>query len=772
MKILKWLLEWLIMAVILFFAMLNILNWFEIALPAVETSSQTVSYYTFDTQLMFQPEYQKYLVVYGLLVGIAFIISLYHKLDYQRKVKVKTDYDKKNYAHLMTNFERRRGTKMMRYQPYTLTRPKNATPFVETVDRVKQKFMNFIGLGKFLEQKKDGEQVCSREIVIAQGDVTNTGIWKRWLRFKTKFAKPHNKIARHFLLPETKIWNEVKTDENGKEEVIGGLPIMAIRQYMLFGKFDKIFYLDGDKHTLFVGSTGRGKTYTYVLPMMYSFIAAGENIVVHDPKREIDAYTRKKLEENGYKVIVIDFVDPLQSDGWNPLEIPYRAWKKAIDEEFASDRWKYDEEYEVYTSVQWIPDRVGDDYKIQERHTQEVTISKKNKYKEGYKYANVSDATELTMAVAQALTWEEDAKDPFWHEGAGDMFAGGALFAMEEGIDEYVNAKTARYLIELGDDADEAGIPLLKKYLRKYREIDSESTRKLATYLNADGNTKPSLKSVFMNKVSLLTANDNIMNMTSTSTFDMEQIFKEKTCVFLKTHDERSTYYPLVTLFFKQLYEVGIKVTRERPSEQRLDIPMNWIIDEFGLLPEIKDIEAIYGAARSRSFRINAFIQTFEQLEDKYEPNVAKIIEDNSSNVIYLGSQTDSTRKRFSDLAGNELVYDKKKKDFISRPLITPERLRSFEKGRSLINTIEWNPYIAKLPPYNLYAFAKKAEWQSKPEIPKTAEYFNIQLEWLRRNNEVKAKVKKQHRDSGARETDWGATDGKSKTVSVSKEKS
>ncbi|QIK58220.1 type IV secretory system conjugative DNA transfer family protein [Erysipelothrix sp. HDW6A] len=769
MKLLKWILEWLIMAVILFFVMLNILNWFEVVLPAVEASASSIKYYTFDTRLMFESQYKSYLVVYCLVVGVAFVMSLFNKIDYKRKIGFKTSYDKKSYARLLTNRERRRGTKLVRYQPYTLTRLIDAPKYVETLDIIKQKLLNLLGLGRLLE--KTAEDLSeSREIVINQGDVTEEGFWKAWLRFKTLFSKHYNKVAHHFLLPATKIWNEVKTDKDGNEIVIGGLPVMAMRQYFLYGKFDKVFFIDGDLHTLFVGSTGRGKTYTYVLPMMYSYIAAGENIVVHDPKREIDAFTRKKLEENGYKVIVIDFVDPLQSDGWNPLEVPYKAWKKAIDDEFAKDIWKYDEETETYTSIQHIPARLSSDYQVQEKHIEQVVISKENKYKEGYKYANVSDATELTMAVAQALTWEEDAKDPFWHEGAGDMFAGGALFAMEESIDEYVNAKTARYLIELGDDADEAGIPLLKKYLKKYRDIDSESTRKLATYLNADGNTKPSLKSVFMNKVSLLTANDNIMNMTSTSTFDMEQIFREKTCVFLKTHDERSTYYPLVTIFFKQLYEVGIKVTRERPAEQKLEIPMNWIIDEFGLLPEIKDIEAIYGAARSRSFRINAFIQTFEQLQDKYEPNVAAIIEDNSSNVIYLGSQSVSTRKRFSELAGNELVYDKRKKEYISRPVITPERLRSFEKGRSLINTIEWNPFIAKLPPYTGYSFAKKAAWEFKPEIPKTSEYFNIQVEWVRRNNEAKTKRKKQHQSSGARETNWSSTEGKAKTVSMSKE--
>lgn len=42
-------------------------------------------------------------------------------------------------------------------------------------------------------------------------------------------------------------------------------------------------------------------------------------------------------------------------------------------------------------------------------------------------------------------------------------------------------------------------------------------------------------------------------------------------------------------MFFKQLYEVGIKLSRNYP-EFKLPIPMNWIIEEMGVLPEIKDI--------------------------------------------------------------------------------------------------------------------------------------------------------------------------------------
>lgn len=716
----KKIIEMILATLVVIFSMLNIMNYFEVVLPALQNQTVPSQYITFDLGQLF---YKQNRIWFWLTIFfiVSLIVARVGINISQNSAMRKKGYDKKSYGHLLTKFERRRGTVMMKY-----------------LDREEQ------------------------------GRPTEKGLIKKWYRFKTPFAKQWNKLASHFLLPATSIWNEVKTDSDGKEIPVGGVPVMAMRKYGFFGKFDKLWYLTGNIHSLFVGSTGRGKTMSFVLPMIYSYINAGESVVVHDPKREIDAYTRKALEDNGYDVYVIDFVEPQKSDGWNPFALPYKKWKEAIDKELAT--WYYDEAKKTYSKNVLITDSINENGEFIKGSVKEVTIPEDLKYKEGYKYANLSEAVELTLDVSNALTWEEDSKDPFWSLGAGDMVAGGALFAMEEGIDEYVNSMTIRYLIELGDDVDDKGIPLLKKYLMKYRDINAESRRKFATYLNAAGNTAPSLKAVFSGKTVILASNKDIVDMLAHSSFDMEEVFKKKTAIFLKTHDEKSTYYPLVTLFLKQLYEVGIKVSRQNENRE-LEIPQNWVIDEMGLLPEIKDIEAIYGAARSRRVRINAFVQTFEQLEDKYEEKVAKIIEDNSTNVIYLGSQSVSTRERFSELAGNEIYWDRKSKEYKQRPIITPERLKSFEKGRSLINTIEWNSFIAKLPPATLYNFIHEPNWES-PYIDKPeAQYFNIRNAWAQKNGEESLERSERHSAKGGREFRRGfPSDGITKSVERSKD--
>lgn len=613
--------------------------------------------FTFNIQLLQSAEYAPYrylsLLATGLIVLTIFGNIISTKSEARRRFKTK--YERMNYVSWLSTFSRMRGTVRIKFD-------------------------------------KNGKAVYS-------------GIFEIFSRLKHPFAVLQNKYADWRQLPAPKRWTPIPTFQNNGEttRLSGGVPVVALRKYLLFGKYNQVYSITGDMHSLFVGPTRRGKTMTFVLPMIYSYINAQENMVIHDPKGELYAHSKAYLEQSGYKVIKIDFVNPECSDGWNPFDVPYRAWKEAIAE--------YEEELmktHVYHDGEYLNSVTGEIIE----------------HKALYKKADLSDAVGQVLDIAKTLSFEEDSKNPFFHEGAGDTIAGGALFMMEEGKSEYVNAKSVRYLIELGDKGKEDET-ILTNYLDNHREVDSPSRSRLGTYLSAKGVTRSGIKATFNNKMSLLTSTEAIIKMTSNSTFDMHDIFTEKTAVFLMTHDEKSTYYPLVTMFFNQLYHVGIKVSRKNPN-RRLKIPMNWMIDEMSVLPEIKDIEAIYAASAGRGLRINGFIQSFEQLIDKYEANTAKVIEDNSANVIYLGSQLEETRNRFSKMVGKELVWNRKKKEFEERPLITPERFQRFERGRSLILSMEWNPYIAKLPPFTKYSFCRKPDWNKelieKPEV----KFFNI----------------------------------------------
>lgn len=91
---------------------------------------------------------------------------------------------------------------------------------------------------------------------------------------------------------------------------------------------DKYIYIDSKKnHSLVIGSTGSGKTQAITLPMLELACMAGESVVVHDTKSELYDTTSKKFKENGYNVIKINLDSALNSNNWNPFDLPYKIYK-------------------------------------------------------------------------------------------------------------------------------------------------------------------------------------------------------------------------------------------------------------------------------------------------------------------------------------------------------------------------------------------------------------------------------------------------------------
>ncbi|MCU9932904.1 type IV secretory system conjugative DNA transfer family protein [Mycoplasmopsis cynos] len=72
-----------------------------------------------------------------------------------------------------------------------------------------------------------------------------------------------------------------------------------------------------DRNSLIVGGTGSGKTQRVLLPnILYNINLLDEykpNLVIIDSKKELISFTGKRIEDNGYKIYVIDFEDTLNS---------------------------------------------------------------------------------------------------------------------------------------------------------------------------------------------------------------------------------------------------------------------------------------------------------------------------------------------------------------------------------------------------------------------------------------------------------------------------
>ena len=394
---------------------------------------------------------------------------------------------------------------------------------------------------------------------------------------------------------------------------------------------------NGDYHTLVIGATGSGKTKCLVDPQVESLARKGESMILTDPKGELFRDHSEMLRSRGYKIIVLNFRNPNMGNAWNPLTLPYKL----------------------------------------------------------YKSGNTDKATELLDDVALNILYDpENKNDPFWEKSAADFFSGLALGLFEDAKEDQINLNSINYMSTVGEENFATS-----NYTKEYFLLKGENSSAYvfaSNTINAPTETKGSILSVFRQKIRLFASREQLSEMLSYSDFNMEDIGKQKTAVFMVIHDEKTTYHALATIFLKQAYETLIDVAQNSPKG-KLPYRTNFILDEFANMPPLKDVTTMVTAARSRAIRFTFIIQNFAQLNDVYGKEQAETIRSNCGNIIYLITSELAALEEISKLCGE--VKSKDKEKTASTPLITVSDLQKLKLFEVIILRSRLNPFRTKLAP-------------------------------------------------------------------------
>ena len=395
---------------------------------------------------------------------------------------------------------------------------------------------------------------------------------------------------------------------------------------------------DGEAHNIVIGATGSGKTQAVVFPMVYCLAKKGESMIITDPKGEIYEQTANMLKHRGYNIVLLNFRNPGNGNAWNPMSLPYKLYKS------------------------------GDHDK----------------------------AIELLDDLALNILYEEKSgnADPYWEKAAADYFTGLALGLFEDATERQINLNSLNLMSNLGEER--FGGPN-NNYIKEY--FNSKDPSRPA-YVNASGtvftaeDTKQGVLSTFKQKVKLFSSRDNLSEMLSYSDFDMKEIGRGKTAVFMIVQDEKKTLHPLATIFIKQIYETLIDVAQE--SGGKLPYRTNFILDEFANMPPLKDVTTMVTAARSRLIRFTFIIQNYAQLTQVYGKENAETIKGNC-NIMYLISSELQALEELSKLCGEKKSKDKDKT--ASTPLVTVSDLQRLQQYETISLRLRTMPFKTKLVP-------------------------------------------------------------------------
>lgn len=442
----------------------------------------------------------------------------------------------------------------------------------------------------------------------------------------------------------------------------GGVPLSK-------GENRTVYVDQTDSHSMVFGSTGSKKTRTVVMPTVKIMGAAGESMIINDPKGELFYRLSGELRQQGYNILTLNFRDPARSNAWNPLAIPY----------------------------QW------------------------------YLENDIDKAAELVNDMAINILTSENIGngDPFWPQSAADMFFGLTLllfkYCKEHNIPQQAANITNLLILrrKLFDENDFDSDFDLWKFAQEDELIASSLSGVIAS-IGAKG-TKAGILSTFDQRMRTFIIQPTLMEMLSALDFDIGSITEKKTALFIITPDEKSAFHKLVSLFVKQSYEYTIYKAMKNPNG-KVSIRLNYVLDEFGTLPAITDMNSMIAAARSRDIRFVLITQSKHQLIQHYGDDAQTIIS-NCNNWIFLTSREIELLQDISLLCGQ----DEKQK-----PNMSIFDLQHFDKdsGEALLLCARKKPCKVNLLDISEYYFPDY-KYIASIEIPLRASQQNVKLDFV-----------------------------------------
>lgn len=477
----------------------------------------------------------------------------------------------------------------------------------------------------------------------------------------------------HYDKPEE--WDSLKKkylyDELSDKEVAG-----VLKGCMYVDNKLTQFFSNHDSHVAVIAATRQGKTTSYIIPTILSFIKQKikKSMIISDPKGELYRLTAQTIREHGYKVKVINFRDYLHSETWNPLTPLFKKYRKAKQLELdAIDQVKN-------TIIKQIMDtevsRLSPNSNIMTYNGQTYSTAKSLRgavEKEAKAQAEKELPHDVKQRVATIMgevandidsialmCLPDDNRrknsDPYWKNAARELCKGVLWGMLEDSSDEEnpITEDTFSFnsLISITDKISASKESIDDNgYFSKRDPATSRAYKAVKNIILFNANSTASCVVSEFNAEIAMFKDENIRYVTCCNSFNIEELTEEPTVIFIEYRDELKSHYRVISLFVQHAYTYLIHKATQMPNGM-LSIPFYMILDEFGNFPHIKDMDTVISCCAGRNIFFILAIQSYAQLINVYGVEVAEIIKDNLNVHVFLGSNNPATLEAFSKECG------------------------------------------------------------------------------------------------------------------------
>lgn len=450
---------------------------------------------------------------------------------------------------------------------------------------------------------------------------------------------------------------------------VGGAPINRISDH-------EILYEKYDMHDLCLGATRSGKSRKIVRQLVMLASMADEAMIFNDPKKEMYQDFHEYLENKGYEVKCVDFRNPQYSDRWNPME--------AI----------------VYQM----------------------------------ELGNTDDAEQYAEDQVTSLVVDNGVGEKIWIDGQKALIKSLILAVADAPIPKSKKNYYSVYqtLAELGEEIkiDRKDQMVLSAYMLSLEE-GTPSRKSFAPIRVSPDKTRGSFVTSALATLEKFTG-QKIARILSESDFDFHTYVNGRKALFVVNPDEKNTYNPIAAMLYSSAYQTMI-FEANKMKGRKLEKRVHFILDEFGNMPKIDDIDKLFTVSLSRSVLFHIYLQDFKQLNKTYGADIPQILRSNCGIWYFISSNDTDVCEEMSKKVGNTEVwvpqvsasYDNKQQSTGSsvsysvqkKPLIDADEL--MHGGRTdgngiIVSRQDMDPCKVYLPDCSQYPWYKEMKHDEK----------------------------------------------------------
>ncbi len=542
----------------------------------------------------------------------------------------------------------------------------------------------------------------------------------------------------HFQTDEEILKNYKTISYNDLPNIeVEGIPVKAEET-----KKDFNITLAKPAHTLIIGTTGSGKTTTFISPtiQILANTKSKPSMLISDPKGELYALHAKSLLKRGYDVKILDLRNPYCSIRWNPLEKPFEMYQEMLS---LDNKVSVNEEEGYYIFENKI-------YYDKDELNAVIQVKKQELFDEVYEDLN---------DICSVLCPVKNKSEPIWESGAKNFILAITLAMLEDSENPNNEMTKEKFnffnIMKIATNTQNDCEDLMEYF--KHRSPISKSVSLSKQVLDASDKTRGSYLSTIFDKLSMF-SDMSICSLTSANEIDFAEISTKPTALFLQIPDEKETRHTLAAMVILQAYKALVAKANTYPD---LSLPRSvyFLLDEFGNLPQVHKLEQMITVGRSRKIWLVLVVQSYAQLAKVYDEKSADIIKSNCNIQIFIGTTDQKTIEEFSKKCGNYSIIQKNvsfssSNDGVGssvsvkeRPLIYPTELAQLNNnqnmGNAIVSIFGYSPIRSKFVP----SFKSKYFVLEKTnQLLSAGKYFNeekVLYDMLKRNEQFKRKVVK-----------------------------